>query len=53
MNEVEMNKQANSFFIYLPPESKRITSMQVSLDRNNFELGEEIEDNNGKKYSTI
>ena len=52
-SEQEMNKQANSFFIYLPPESKRITSMQVSLDRNNFVLGEEIEDNNGKKYSTI
>ena len=52
-SEKEMNKQSNSFFIYLSPESKKITSMSVSLDRNNFVIGEEIEENNGKKYSTI
>ena len=51
--ENEMNKQANSFFIYLSKETNKITSMQVSLDRNNFVIGEEIEENIDKKYSTI
>ena len=51
--EKEMIKQSNSFFIYLSPETKKITSMQVSLDRKNFVIGEEIEEDGGKKYSTI
>ena len=51
--EKEMNKQANSFFIYLSPDTKKISSMGISLDRNNFVLGEEIEENTGKKYSSI
>ena len=52
-SEKEMNKQSNSFFIYISPESKKITSMQVSLDRNNFVIGEEIEEEKGINYSSI
>ena len=51
--EKEMNKQRNSFFIYLSPETKKVTSMQVSLDKNNFVIAEEIEENNGNTYSSI
>ena len=51
--EKEMNKQGNSFFIYLSPETKKVTSMQVSFDKNNFVISEEIEDNTGKNYSSI
>ena len=52
-SEKEMNKQSNSFFIYISPDSKKITSMQVSLDRNNFVIGEEIEEEKGINYSSI
>ena len=52
-SEKEMNKQSNSFFIYISPFSKKITSMQVSLDKNNFAIAEEIEENPKNKYSTI
>ena len=48
-----MTKQANSFFIYISPNSKKITSMQVSLDKINFAMAEEIEENPKEKYSTI
>ena len=51
--ENEMNKQTNSFFIYLSKETKKITSMQVSLDRSNFVIGEEIEEETGNSYSSI
>ena len=52
-SEKEMNKQSNSFFIYISQYSKKITSMEVSLDKNNFAIAEEIEENPKNKYSTI
>lgn len=54
LSEKEMNKQSNSFFIYTSHNSKKITSISVSNDKNNFMISEEIEEEGGKKkYSTI
>ena len=52
-SEKEMTKQANSFFIYISPQTKKITSMQVSSDKINFVIAEEVEENKDNKYSTI
>ena len=41
-----ITKQATSFFIYLSPYVKEITSTSVSYDKNNFALCQEIEEDN-------
>ena len=52
LTEKEMNKQSNSFFIYLSSYLKRITSLSVSNDKNNFAICEELEKDE-KLYSSI
>ena len=52
LTEKEINKQSNSFFIYLSPYLKKITSLSVSYDKNNFAICEELEKDN-IQYSTI
>ena len=52
LSEKEINKQSNSFFIYLSPYLKRITTLSVSNDKNNFIICEELEKDK-IKYSTI
>ena len=52
LSEKEINKQSNSFFIYLSPYLKKITSISVSNDKNNFVISEELEKDEAK-YSSI
>ena len=48
-----LSKQNNIFIHQLSPKSKRITSLNVSKDKNSFILSEELEDENNNIYSTI
>ena len=43
LSEKEINIQSNSFFIYLSPFLKKITSISVSNDKNNFVICEDLE----------
>ena len=52
LSEKEINKQSNGFFIYLSPYLKKITSLSVSNDKNNFIICEELEKNE-TKFSSI
>ena len=52
LTEKEINVQSNSFFIYLSPYLKKITSISVSNDKNNFAICEDLEKDE-TKYSSI
>ena len=48
-----LSKQNNIFIHQLSPNSKRITSLNVSQDKNLLIITEELEDNNKNIFSTI
>ena len=48
-----LSKQNNIFIHQLSPNSKRITSLNVSQDKNLLIITEELEDNNKNLFSTI
>ena len=48
-----LSKQNNIFMYQLPKNSQRITSLNVSQDKNTFIMSEELIDENNNIYSTI
>mgnify|MGYP002625949573 CR=1 FL=1 len=48
-----LSKQNNIFIHQLSPQSKKITSLNVSQDKNTFIIAEVLEDENKKLFATI